>query len=108
MIHYDDAAKCVVEALLSPGKDEYSERLFLVADGVPISRQDICKATLKHPAFAGSTCPAFTGDPDLVDGKRYDVSRVKSVLKWKPQFESYAAFMEEGYKQEVKDELIPV
>ena len=106
LIHYDDAAQCVVDALLVPGKDKFSERLFLVADGVPISRQVICKAALKHPAFAGLSCPAFTGDPDVVDGKKYDVSLTKTVLKWVPNFETFAAFMEEGYKQEKLNELI--
>ncbi len=106
LIHYDDAASTVVNALLVPEKSGFSDRVFLVSDGVPISRKEICMAALKNPVYSGLTCPVFTGDSDLIDGKKYDVSKVKAILFWKPVFKSFAAFMEEGYKREKKDELV--
>ena len=99
-IHYDDAASCVMQALLIPEKSGFSERLFLVSDGSPISRKEICAAALKNPEYAGLPCPEFVGDCELIDGKRYDVSRVRNVLKWNSAFGSFSSFMEEGYKQE--------
>ena len=89
-----------MQALQIPEKSGFSERLFLVSDGSLISRKQICTAALKNPEYAGLTCPEFVGDSELIDGKRYDVSRVKNVLKWNPTFESFSSFMEEGYKQE--------
>lgn len=103
LIHYDDAALCVTSALLSSG---LTDRVFLVSDGVPISRKDICLAALKNPAYSGLSCPEFTGDAGLIDGKKYNVSRVKSELKWKPEFESFAVFMEEKYDQEKQNPLV--
>lgn len=104
LIHYDDAADSVVAALLAD-RDSFSERLFIVSDGVPTSRQDIALVTSKNPLFADSTCPTFTGG-DNVDGKKYNTSRLNKILKWKPTFESFKQFMEEGYKNEKKSELL--
>jgi len=89
--------------LLSSG---LTDRVFLVSDGVPISRKDICLAALKNPAYSGLSCPEFTGDAGLIDGKKYNVSRAKSDLKWKPEFESFAVFMEEKYDQEKENPLV--
>ena len=44
--------------------------LLLVADGVPVSRKEICEAALAHPKFAGGKVPEFGGSG--VDGKRYN------------------------------------
>ena len=89
-----------MQALIIPEKSGFSERLFLVSDGFPISRKQICTAAIKHPEYAGLSCPEFVGDPELIDGKKYDVSRLRNVLKWNSTFESFASFMEEGYKEE--------
>ena len=49
LIHYDDAARVVVAALLSPKSVRREGKLYLVSDGVPITRKDICLATIQCP-----------------------------------------------------------
>ena len=46
LIHYDDAARVVVAALLSPKSVRREGKLYLVSDGTPITRKDICLATI--------------------------------------------------------------
>ena len=45
------------------------QELFVVADGNPISRLEMCNAALEKKMYSGASIPNFTGDPDLIDGK---------------------------------------
>jgi len=93
LIHYDDAANCILKVLLKLPMVEGDKRLFLVSDGVPVSRMNICKAALKCPVYTGKVLPAFTGDKS-VDGKMYDTSLVRRTFEWEPSFKSFEDFME--------------
>ena len=42
----------------------------------------------------------------MIDGKRYNVSRVQNGLGWKATFESFATFMEVEFKREKEIELL--
>lgn len=91
LIHYDDAAKCVIKALLK--STNKSDNLFLVSDGVPISRENICKSALNCEVYKERTIPKFTGENDIVNGKKYNISLISKTLDWKPQYESFHDFM---------------
>ena len=51
-----------------------------MADGQPISRQEICNAAVQNKVYSGASIPNFVGG-EIVDGKRYDNSKVKSRLQ---------------------------
>jgi len=92
LIHYDDAARLLLNALLH-SRNESSKMLFLASDGVPISRENICKSALQCPFYKDRLLPSFTGDPFTVDGKRYDISLVSKTFNWKPKYDSFKNFM---------------
>ena len=56
--------------------------LLLVADGVPMSRKEICEAALAHPKFAGGKVPEFGGSG--VDGKRDEslINHIGCNVEW--------------------------
>lgn len=99
-MHYDDAAEAVIAAFQQPLK----EKLFLVSDGQPVSRMQICEAVKKNVAQA--KCPTFTGDANVIDGKRYNVAKVQTMLGWRPKFANFSAFMESGYVNEMSVPLL--
>jgi len=99
LIHYDDAASCILATLLKPLSD--AKRLFLVSDGVPISRQAICEGALKCPAYLDKNLPKFTGDPNTINGKKYDTSLICKTFEWTPKFKSFAEFMANGFDDEL-------
>ena len=101
LVHYDDAARCVMEALLNPQHGEPDKRLFLASDGVPISRSNICQAAVKCPYYKEKVIPKFTGATNMVDGKRYNTSFISKALKWKPNFETFESFMNEHHEEEL-------
>ena len=99
LIHYDDAASVIVDALtIVPGEPN---KVFLVSDGVPTSRQDICQAAMKCPEYSKSIFPKFTGNPTKVEGKRCNTTRVREAFGWRPKFQSFADFMTSGYNEEM-------
>ena len=68
--------------------------VFLVSDGVPVSRRNIAAAAALHPAYRESAgAVTFTGGEE-VDGKKYDSSKIRKVLGWSPKYDSFASFME--------------
>ena len=98
LIHYDDAASLVLAALLDPTT---KGQLYLASDGLPISRIGICQAALKCPDYKDCSVPDFGGDSSLVDGKKYDPSKVKSQLNWSPKFQTFANFMASDFDKEM-------
>jgi len=104
LIHYDDAARAVVAALVSPKTE--SGRLYLAGDGAPIRRTDICQLATKIPEFKDCQLPEFVGDAALVDGKKYDSSKIKAELGWKPVFESFDKFASGLYTEEMHIDLL--
>ena len=102
LIHYDDAAEAVLCALKEKpcGGEGKKRQLYLVTDGVPISRKEIwykktidllharpgkqvhaflrSAAARRNPSFSSFSEPEFQGSG--LDGKRYIVSRAKEEL----------------------------
>ena len=106
LIHYDDAARVVLKTLLkdSDCKPNSTGKLFLAGDGVPISRENICQAALKCPEYKDQAVLKllkFTGDKNIIDGKRYNISFLQTYLDWKPVFTSFKDFMEKHYNDEL-------
>ena len=104
LIHYDDAARCVISALLkssSLGPESSKKLLFLASDGVPISRENICRAALKCPFYKEKAMPTFSGEKSVVDGKRYNTMKIRQTLDWKPVFTSFEEFMSAHYDEEI-------
>jgi len=104
LIHYDDAARSVMAALTSAKADH--GRLYLASDANPITRIDICKSAKKCPDYADCTIPQFTGDPNEVNNKKYDPTKIMTELNWKPEFPSFDAFMSGLYKNEMTVDIV--
>lgn len=93
LLHYDDAASACVAAL----KQEslvVKGRNFLISDGHPLTRKQICESALKAKMFSDKKMPKFLGDDKEPKGKIYDGSVSNSVLQWKPKYNSFDEFME--------------
>jgi nucleoside-diphosphate-sugar epimerase len=91
-VHYDDAAGAVVAAVVA-GPTVASGNVFLISDGHPMTRKEICESTLKAKKYEGKSLPEFLGtDKDSV-GKIYDGAVSNKALKWDPRYESFDSFM---------------
>eukprot|EP00929_Paragymnodinium_shiwhaense_P062493 TRINITY_DN31199_c0_g1_i2.p1 TRINITY_DN31199_c0_g1~~TRINITY_DN31199_c0_g1_i2.p1 ORF type:complete len:326 (-),score=34.67 TRINITY_DN31199_c0_g1_i2:39-1016(-) len=94
LLHYDDAASAVVAALKSRANNT-----FLVGDGQPLTRREICESARAAKRFADAPMPTFDsnaageahGGTKL--GKRYNTARVQEALKWKPRYVSFRSYM---------------
>mmetsp|Transcript_12772 Transcript_12772/g.36065 ORF Transcript_12772/g.36065 Transcript_12772/m.36065 type:complete len:348 (+) Transcript_12772:97-1140(+) len=99
LLHYDDAAGSVVAALKKTSKssddDSQEGKIFLVSDGHPMTRLQICESSLKNPRYADRTIPRFGGSKENGDpiGKIYDGSYTNKYLEWTPRYESFDKFM---------------
>lgn len=95
MLHYDDAASACLAAL-NAGPAVCSGKTFLISDGHPMSRYDICASALKAAVYRGYKIPEFTGDNDnpLALGKVYDGSASNAALQWSPSNKSFDSVME--------------
>ena len=82
------------------------QELFVVADGNAISRLEICNAALKNKIYNKASIPNFTGDPDLIDGKKYNIAKVRSKLQWSPNFPNFSTFMTTDYVNEMSVPLL--
>jgi len=102
--HMDDAARAVVVALQAPKTSQ--GKIYLVSDGSPVTRVDACEALLKHELYRDCNMPNFTGGDDVIQGRKYDISRFTKEFGWKPVFESYAKFFTESHGQEKSVALI--
>ena len=107
LVHYDDAAQACVAAF-STEETMRKQEVFLVSDGQPLSRLEICKAAQQHQLYAGQPLPNFKGAADLMDGKRYNVAKARSsqLLGWTPNFAHFSCFMEKDYVKEMKVPLL--
>uniref|UniRef100_A0A7S1N238 NAD(P)-binding domain-containing protein n=1 Tax=Eutreptiella gymnastica TaxID=73025 RepID=A0A7S1N238_9EUGL len=97
MIAYEDAASCAVSVLGTKG---VGQEIFLVGDGVPITREDICKSARKLNSLADKPMPSFSpGDGPSPDaGKRYDCSKLHRMVDWQPRYSSFDVGMTEMAK----------
>ena len=92
------AAKPQKEAL-----DKVKQEIYLVADGHPLSKIEICNAALKNEFYAGSSVTNFTGDK--IDGKRYNIAKIQSRLQWTPKF-VFSSFMADENAKEISVPLL--
>ena len=111
LLHYDDAASACVAALRA-GRSVCRGRVFLISDGHPLSRMEICTSALQAAVYRDYGMPEFeeavwedTGGEKqqqqqqqpprqlVALGKVYDGSASNTALNWKPQYESFDAFM---------------
>lgn len=92
LVHYDDAAQAVVDAIKARRREVY-----VISDGVPISRRDICAAAVRSKHFAGKELPSFEAPAELpmggTNGKRLDASKARQQLGWRPRYVSFAEYM---------------
>jgi nucleoside-diphosphate-sugar epimerase len=93
LLHYDDAAGAVVAALSVNDPSVVAGKVFLISDGRPMTRQEICESSLKATRYAGMTVPTFSGPPDGPIGKIYDGSASNQALQWEPRYTSFGEFM---------------
>jgi nucleoside-diphosphate-sugar epimerase len=92
LLHYDDAAAACVAALRAGLRSQ----IFLVSDGHPMTRQEICAASLQAKLYAGYTMPEFSAPPSnpaTRTGKIYRATITNERLQWAPQYASFDSFM---------------
>jgi len=90
LINYQDAAAAVICAFDRP--DKVKSQVFLAADGVPMTRSEILAATRSCHLYRDGPEVKFTGG-DGVDGKKYDCTKIRDLLQWKPEHSSFSIFM---------------
>ncbi|KAG7337860.1 NAD dependent epimerase/dehydratase family protein [Nitzschia inconspicua] len=93
LLHYDDAAGSVVAALQVEDPTTIKGQTYLVSDGQPLTRQQICESTIKSDKYSGMKIPKFTGQDSDPMGKIYDGSATESALNWRPRYPSFDEFM---------------
>ena len=87
-IHYRDAANSAVAALLRGS----AGCVYVAADDLPLTREQICIEACRAPRFAGRTMPKFTGDG--VAGKVVDSSVTRAAIGWQPMYPTFGAFVD--------------
>lgn len=89
LLHYDDAAGACMAALQA----SVGDGTFLVSDGNPLTRKEICEVAMKANMYSGKTMPNFLGAEKDPKGKVYDGSWTHEALSWKPRYASFEDFM---------------
>jgi nucleoside-diphosphate-sugar epimerase len=93
LLHYDDAAGSVVAALQVPDPTVVRGKTFLISDGHPLTRQQICESTIQSSRYQQMSIPKFTGQDGDPMGKIYDGTATNAALNWKPRYPSFDEFM---------------
>ena len=91
-LHYDDAVAAVLAAS-SVGPSVVSGNTFLISDGHPLTRKEICASTMQAKKYADMAMPKFLGTDSDPIGKVYDGSASNLNLKWDPRYVSFDEFM---------------
>ena len=92
LLHYDDAAGAALAALMVE-PSVVQGNVFLISDGNPLTRRQICESALKASKYKEKTIPKFLGGPTDPIGKVYDGSASNKALKWDPRYGSFDSFM---------------
>jgi nucleoside-diphosphate-sugar epimerase len=92
LLHYEDAAASCLAAFRA-GPSVCSGKIFLISDGHPISRKEICESGLKSKSYKDYSMPVFTGGECFALGKIYDGSESNRLLKFSPKYSSFDEFM---------------
>lgn len=88
LVCYDDAAEMVVNVL----EKKPQGKIFLCADGNPITRQEIVEAAKGTDTYRGLDVTEW-GDDDKSVKKRLDNSWSRQELGWKPKYVSFQEYM---------------
>src|SRR3546814_9315449 len=84
LIHYDDAAMAVVNALrYGRANDTY-----LAADDLTLTRQQICEAAMKHPRYGKLSMPKFDSSAPRIE-RSYNTTWTRKQLKFEPKHENF-------------------
>lgn len=92
LIHYEDAASLCVAALQSG--TECQGRVFVGADGSPLTFEEMIDACLTSDKFSGSV--DFTGQESSKKGKIMSNCQTREALDWQPKYFSFEDFMASG------------
>ena len=57
--------------------EKVKQEVYLVADGQPLSRLEICNAALKNDLYFGSSITKFNGNQ--IDGKNYNTEKILNL-----------------------------
>ena len=96
LLHYEDAANACYHALLL-GRDVCQQKVFLISDGVPITRYQICQYAKLASYYRDYAIPQFVVNDNENDnealGKVYDGTHSNQVLHWQPKYTSFQQHM---------------
>jgi len=81
-VHYEDAASSAVRCLENPAK--VGREIFLVSDGVPMTKKEVVSVAVN----SYGTEMTFS-DVEEVDGKVYNIEKIRKTLNWKPKHPSF-------------------
>ena len=70
----------IINLLAYKYPEQSKQEVYLVSDGQPISRLEICNAASQNEFYRGASIPTFLGG-EKVDGKIYNTSKIKSRLE---------------------------
>ena len=90
MLSYEDAAGACVALLQKP---EIRKEVFLVSDGAPVTREEICRSALKLRKHKDTPMPEFVEGDSAGLGKKYDISKIREVVGWQPNYKSFDDFI---------------
>lgn len=92
LLHYEDAAASCFAAVAA-GPWVCNGKVFLISDGKPPTRREICASALKASVYKGYEMPAFEMEDGPASGKVYDGSASNAALSWSPKYASFDAFV---------------
>jgi len=92
LLHYEDAAASCL-ATIRAGPAVCQGKVFLMSDGHPVTRRQICEFGLKANIYKDCAMPSFAGGDCFALGKIYDGSVSNKLLQWTPKYASFDEFM---------------
>jgi nucleoside-diphosphate-sugar epimerase len=91
LLHYDDAASACLAAIRAGMRS----KVFLLSDGNPLTRQEICAAALRARMYQGYSMPEFSlSGEEGRHGKVYETRVTSEQLHWSPKYASFQSYME--------------
>lgn len=90
LLHCEDAASACLAALRAG--ESVRQRVFLISDGNPLSRRQICQAALQNAVYSRYTMPEFVEGTGF-SRKVYDGSASEQALNWSPRYESFTSYL---------------
>lgn len=96
LVHYEDAAAAVVDALTAQFEGKVSGgEVFLACDGVPVTRREMVESCLTCTAYDGGSMPEFSVEDGPL-GKSMTNPQTRDKLGWEPVYPSFTEFVAAG------------